>query len=91
MNINELIAIVKNKLESKISIENIIIQDKSFLHKSHKNHQDGKYHLKLFIKSKELSNFTKLDVVALGGISRNNLKKLNFLNQSDFAGISFFE
>ena len=61
MNINELIAIVKNKLESKISVENIIIQDKSFLHKSHKNHQDGKYHLKLFIKSKELSNFTKLE------------------------------
>ena len=42
-------------------------------------------------KFKILSNFTKLDVVALGGISRNNLKKLNFLNQSDFAGISFFE
>ena len=42
-------------------------------------------------KFKILSNFTKLDVVALGGISKNNLKKLNFLNQSDFAGISFFE
>ena len=42
-------------------------------------------------KFKILSNLTKLNVVALGGISKSNLKKLNFLNQSDFAGISYFE
>jgi len=31
------------------------------------------------------------DVVALGGISKKNIKKLNLLKQIDFAGISFFE
>jgi thiamine-phosphate pyrophosphorylase len=42
-------------------------------------------------KFKLLSNMTKIDIVALGGISKNNLKKLNFLDHSEFAGISFFE
>ena len=42
-------------------------------------------------KFKILSNLTKLNVVALGGISKSNLKKLNFFDQSDFAGISYFE
>jgi hypothetical protein len=30
-------------------------------------------------------------VVALGGISKNNFKRLGLLRNSDFAGISFFE
>jgi thiamine-phosphate pyrophosphorylase len=42
-------------------------------------------------KFKILSNLTRTNVVALGGISKSNLKKLNFLDRSDFAGISFFE
>ena len=42
-------------------------------------------------KFKLLSKMTKKNVVVLGGISDQNLKKLNILNQSDFAGISFFE
>ena len=45
MNINELIAILKSKLESQISMEEILIEDKSFLHKNHQGHQEGKYHL----------------------------------------------
>jgi hypothetical protein len=32
-----------------------------------------------------------IDVVALGGISKSNLKRLSLLHSSDFAGISFFE
>ena len=60
MNINELIAIVKNKLEMKIVIQDLKIEDKSFLHKNHKGHQEGKFHLKLMIKSKELSKLTKI-------------------------------
>ena len=35
MDINELIAIVKKKLESQININQINIEDKSFLHKKH--------------------------------------------------------
>jgi hypothetical protein len=34
---------------------------------------------------------TKINVVALGGISKSNLKRLGLINSSDFAGISFFE
>ena len=35
MDINQLIAIVKKKLHTQIEAENIIIEDKSFLHKNH--------------------------------------------------------
>ena len=42
-------------------------------------------------KFKLISNLTKKKVVVLGGISRENLKKLKLLNNSEFAGISFFE
>jgi len=60
MNINELIAIVKNKLEGKIVIQDLKIEDKSFLHKNHKSHQEGKFHLKLIIKSEELAKSSKI-------------------------------
>ena len=60
MNINQLIAIVKNKLETEIVIQDLKIEDKSFLHKNHKGHQEGKFHLKLIIKSDELSKLSKL-------------------------------
>ena len=42
-------------------------------------------------KFKLISNLTKKKVVVLGGISRKNLNKLKLLNNSEFAGISFFE
>jgi len=61
MNINELIAIVKKKIEKNISIENIKIEDKSFLHKKHKNNQKGKFHLKIEISSNELKNINKVE------------------------------
>ena len=35
MDINDLIAIVKKKLHKQINIEDIKIEDKSFLHKNH--------------------------------------------------------
>jgi thiamine-phosphate pyrophosphorylase len=42
-------------------------------------------------KFKLLSKLTKKEVVALGGVSKNNFKKLYLTNYSSFAGISFFE
>ncbi len=42
-------------------------------------------------KFKLLSKLTRKEVVVLGGISKENLKKLKILNQSKFAGISYFE
>ena len=61
MNINDLIAIVKKKLITKIIIEQIEVEDKSFLHKNHSGHQKGKFHLKLIIKSNELKSLTKIE------------------------------
>jgi len=61
MNINELIAIVRSKLDAKIEIQDIKIEDKSFLHKSHKGHQEGKFHLKLTIKSNILKKLNKIE------------------------------
>ena len=42
-------------------------------------------------KFKLISNLTKTKVVALGGISKDNINKLKLLNNPEFAGISFFE
>ena len=61
MDINELIAIVKKKIEKKIQIENIKIEDKSFLHKNHPGKQENKYHLKISIESKELKKLSKIE------------------------------
>ena len=60
MNKNELIAIVKNKLEREIVIQELKIEDKSFLHKDHKGHQEGKFHLKLIMNSDELTKMSKI-------------------------------
>ena len=61
MDINELIAIVKKKLSDQINIQNIEVEDKSFLHKNHKGNQEGKYHLKLNIVSDELKNMNRIE------------------------------
>ncbi len=42
-------------------------------------------------KFKLVSKYTNKRVVALGGISKKNLKKLKLLNKFEFAGISYFE
>ena len=72
MNINELIAIVKKKLESQIEIQSIKIEDKSFLHKGHKGNQENKFHLKISLKSSDLSKLSKIE---------SNRKIYNILHQ----------
>ena len=42
-------------------------------------------------KFKLMSNLTKKKIVVLGGITKKNIKALNLLNYSEFAGISYFE
>ena len=61
MDINNLIAIVKKKLNNNIKIEKIEIEDKSFLHKNHSGHQEGKFHLKLIIISNELRKLNRIE------------------------------
>ena len=61
MNINDLIAIVKKKLQSQITLESILIEDKSFLHKNHTGNQAGKFHIKISIVSKELKKMKRIE------------------------------
>ena len=61
MKINELIPIIKKKLEKNILLDKVIIEDKSFLHKNHPGNQKGKFHLKIIIESKELVLLSKID------------------------------
>ena len=61
MDINELIAIVKKKLTDQIYIESIKIEDKSFLHKNHAGNQEGKFHLKIILKSIELKEMKRIE------------------------------
>ena len=42
-------------------------------------------------KFKLLSNLTKKKIIALGGVSKENLKKIKLTNSFGIAGISFFE
>ena len=80
MNINQLISIVKNKIEKNISLEYINIEDKTFVHKKHKTHQSGKFHLKLSIKYSESEKINKIDFKAFtaGKSKTDNHKKILF-------------
>jgi BolA protein len=61
MDINQLISIVQDKIEKNIKVENIKIVDKTFLHKKHQSHTEGKFHLKLIIHSKKLKKMSKIE------------------------------
>ena len=61
MDINQLIILVKEKIKQNISLENIIIEDKTFLHKKHSSHHEGKFHLKISIESKNLQKYSKIE------------------------------
>ena len=61
MDINHLIAIVKKKLQNQINIEDIKIEDKSFLHKNHAGNKEGKFHLKISLISGELKIMNKIE------------------------------
>ena len=61
MDINQLSEIVKKKILDNKIIENVELEDKSFLHKNHKNNNPNKFHIKLKIKSKTLKNMRRID------------------------------
>jgi BolA protein len=60
MNINQLIEIVKTKLNKNIVCEKIEIEDKTFLHKNHGTHEKNKFHLKVVITSDYLKKGNKI-------------------------------
>ena len=61
MKINELMLLLKKKLEEGIILQDIQIEDKSFLHKGHVSNENGKYHLKLNIQSQQLKMKNKIE------------------------------
>ena len=61
MNINNLNNIIKKKISKEILVEDITIEDKTYLHLKHKNFQKNKFHLKISIKSANLSKMKKID------------------------------
>ena len=76
MDINQLISIVKIKIEKNILVEDIIIEDKTFLHKKHKSYKDDRFHLKLNIKSAALKKMNKIkSTKKIYGILDLELKK----------------
>ena len=61
MNIDQLIEIVKKKLNKNIICDNIEVEDKTFLHKNHSSNDKNKFHIKLIIRSPELKNKKRLE------------------------------
>ena len=61
MNIIQLTSIIKEKIEKSILTESVQVEDKTFLHQKHKSHQEGKFHLKITIKSNELKEISKIE------------------------------
>ena len=61
MNINSLIKILEEKIIKKIKINNLKIEDKSFLHHKHKNFNKHKFHIKLTIDSPELKKISPIE------------------------------
>ncbi len=61
MDINQLSKIVKKKILDSELILDVELEDKSFLHKSHKTDNPNKFHIKLKIKSEKLKKMSRID------------------------------
>ena len=61
MDINQLSQIVKKKILNNELIENVELEDKSFLHKNHKTNNPNKFHIKLTINSEKLKNMSRIE------------------------------
>ena len=51
---------VKAKINNKLSPEQILLIDNSYLHTKHKSFDSNKLHLKLIVKSEKLKNMNKV-------------------------------
>ena len=61
MDIENLIKNIKIKLLKNSFIQNVKIEDKTYLHLKHSSHDKNKFHIKLIIYSNNLKEITKLD------------------------------
>ncbi len=65
MDINQLSKIVKKKIIENTSVDNVIVEDKTFLHKKHKSFQKNRFHIRIIIKSNDLSNKNNIESTKL--------------------------
>ena len=84
MNINQLIEIVKNKLNKSFYCDKIEIEDKSFLHKNHTTNDKNKFHIKLiitsdYLKKKKRIESTKEIYKVLEKELKNNIHSIQIL------------
>tara|TARA_Y100001970_G_C14206443_1_gene844295 strand:+ start:486 stop:746 length:261 start_codon:yes stop_codon:yes gene_type:complete len=61
MDIENLIKNIKTKLFENSFIQNIKIEDKTYLHVKHSSHEKNKFHIKLTIYSEELKKINKIE------------------------------
>ncbi len=61
MDIDNLFKNIKTKLLKNSFIQNVILEDKTYLHLKHSSHDKNKYHIKLTIFSNDLKKISKLD------------------------------
>ena len=61
MEINSLIKILEDKLKKNFTMDNLKIEDKSFLHKKHQSFDRNKFHIKLTIESSELKKISSIE------------------------------
>ena len=61
MEINILKKIIEKKLRENFTLTSLEIEDKSFLHKKHKNFKEDKFHIKLTIGADEFKNVNSID------------------------------
>jgi BolA family transcriptional regulator, general stress-responsive regulator len=57
----KLFNLIKEKINKRIGVENIVLIDNSHLHTKHKFFDPNKLHLKIIIKSEKLKQMNKID------------------------------
>ena len=65
MDINQLIEIVKKKINSNTQVDTLQILDKTFLHKKHSSYEEGKFHLEIIVKSEKLKNLSRVEATRI--------------------------
>jgi len=61
MELNILINNIKKNLLENPYIENVIVEDKTYLHAKHSSHDKNKFHVKIIIYSKEFKEMSKIN------------------------------
>ena len=61
MELNILIENIKSKLLNSPFVEDVVIEDKTYLHLKHSSHEKNKFHLKLTVFSNNLKILSKID------------------------------